>query len=185
MSNLLTKAKINSAINRINSNIKYALKLDLENTDIHLRFQETAIKYGVRFTESGVVSKKSKLTIKQLEVLEDLSKISSKFASEYGSTKKKKVVEVQRFLNTKVEFIYEKIMNPENEEEFRLAKKFDKMLETGLQTYEYDDIWKVLNELNAFKTDYQYNPFLDRYPSRSERKGMKYGQKNNKKNNKK
>ena len=139
----------------------------------------------MRFTESGVVSKKSKLTIKQLEVLEDLSKISSKFVSEYGSTKKKKVVEVQRFLNTKIEYIYEKIMNPENKEEFDLAKKFDKMLETGLKSYEYDDIWKVLNELNAFNTDYEYNPFLNKYPSKSERKEISYGQNYNKKNNKK
>lgn len=185
MPNLLSVARVGSAINRINSNIRYAIKQGLENTDLHLRFQDTAIRYGVHFTESGFISKKSKLSMKQLESLEELSKISSKFASEYGSTKKKKVAEVQRFLNTKVEFIYEKILNPENEDEFRLAKKFDKMLETGLKAYEYDDIWKVLNELNAFKTDYEYNPFLSRYPSRSERKGMKYGQGHNKKDNKK
>ena len=53
-----------------------------------MKFQETAIKYGVRFTESGYISKKSKLSLKQLEVLENYSKISSKFAEKYGSTKK-------------------------------------------------------------------------------------------------
>lgn len=185
MPNLLSIAKVGSAINRINSNIRYALKQGLVNTDLHLRFQDTAIKYGVHFTESGYISKKSKLSPKQLEILEEQSKISSKFASEYGSTKERKVAEVQQFLNTKVEYIYEKIMNPENEEEFKLAKSFDKMLETGLNNYEYDKIWKVLNDLDAFKTDYEYNPFLDKYPSRSERKGIKYGQKNNKKDNKK
>lgn len=181
----LAKAKASSAINRINSNLKYAAKQGLENTDFHLQFQETAIKYGVHFTESGYISKKSKLSPKQLEILEERSRIASKFASEYGSTKERKVAEVQQFLNTKVEYIYEKIMNPENEEEFKLAKSFDKMLETGLNNYEYGKIWKVLNDLNAFNTDYEYNPFLDKYPSRSERKGIKYGQRNYQENNKK
>ena len=181
----LAKAKTSSAINRINSNLKYAIKQDLENTDLHLKFQETAIKYGVRFTESGYISKKSNLSLKQLEVLENYSKISSKFAEKYGSTKKQKVKDVQKFLNTKIEYIYEKIMNPENEDEFKIAKSFDKMLEGGLRAYEYNDIWKVLNNLGAFDTDYEYNPFLDKYPSRSERKGIKYGQRNYKENNKK
>lgn len=73
-----------------------------------------------------------------------------------------------------IEFIYEKIKNAEMEEEFVLAKKFDKMLEDGLMNYEYDEIWSILDKLGAFTTDWKYNPFLDKYPSREERKKMTF-----------
>ena len=35
-------------------------------------------------------------------------------------------------------------------------------------------LYGVLNKLSAFDTDYEYNPFLDKYPSREERKNMTF-----------
>lgn len=84
-------------------------------------------------------------------------------------------------MNTSIEFIYEKIKNAETEEEFDLAQKFDQMLEDGLTKYDYDEIWGILNNLNAFDTDYKYNPFLDKYPSRGVRKKMTFKGKKGKK----
>ena len=52
------------------------------------------------------------------------------------------------------------------------------MLEDGLVNYEYDEIWSILNNLGAFITDWKYNPFLDKYPSRAERKKLQYHKKN-------
>lgn len=177
----LEKSKFNSSINRINSNIDYALKQGLEFTDFHQEFQIHILRYsGVKLTKSGKISKKSNITPAQLKELERISKVAGRFQKKYGSSAKK-VVDVQRFLNTAVEFIYEKIKNAETEEEFDLAKKFDKMLETGLTNYDYDDIWNILNKLGSFDTNYQYNPFLDRYPSREERKKMSFKGKKGKK----
>ena len=170
----LEKAKFNSAIDRINSNINYALKQGLEFTDYHKEFQTRLLRYnGVKLTKSGKLSKKSNLTPSQLKELERTSKVAGRFHKKYGSSAKK-VVDVQKFLNTSVEFIYEKIKNAETQEEFKLAQKFDKMLENGLTNYDYDDIWSILNKLGSFDTDYEYNPFLDRYPSREERKKMAF-----------
>lgn len=169
----LEKARYNSSIDRINTNLSNAIKLGLEQTDFHKQFQEKMIRYGVKLTPSGKISKKSNLTQAQLSELERTSKITSRFQKKYG-TGAKKVVDVQKFLNTAVEFIYEKIKNAENEEEFKLAQKFDKMLEDGLSNYDYDEIHSILNKLGAFDVDYEYNPFLDKYLSRSERKKMKY-----------
>lgn len=178
---ILEKSKFNSSIDRINSNIDYALKQGLEFTDYHQEFQTRLLRYrGVKLTKSGKISKKSNLTPAQLKELERTSKVAGRFRKKYGSSIKK-VVDVQRFLNTAVEFIYEKIKNAETEEEFDLAKKFDKMLETGLTNYDYDDIWNILNKLGSFDTNYQYNPFLDRYPSREERKKMTFKGKKGKK----
>ena len=143
-----------------------------------MSFQEKIINYAVAQYKAF-----DKNVIKKIDPT--VCEVFEQFAEKYGSTKKQKVKDVQKFLNTKIEYIYEKIINPENEKEFKIAKSFDKMLEGGLRAYEYNDIWKVLNDLDAFNTDYEYNPFLDKYPSRSERKGMKYGQRNNKANNKK
>lgn len=177
----LEKSKFNSSIDRINSNIDYALKQGLKFTDYHQEFQTRLVRYnGVKLTKSGKISKKSNLTLAQLKELERTSKVAGRFQKKYGSSAKK-VVDVQRFLNTAVEFIYEKIKNAETEEEFDLAKKFDKMLETGLNNYDYDDIWNILNKLGSFDTTYQYNPFLDRYPSREERKKMTFKGKKGKK----
>lgn len=173
----LEKSKFNSAIDRINSNINYALKQGLEFIDYYQEFQMRLLRYnGVKLTKSGKISKKSNLTQSQLKELERTSKVAGRFQKKYG-TGAKKVVDVQKFLNTTVEFIYEKIKNAENEEEFKLAQKFDKMLEDGLTNYDYDEIHSILNKLSAFDTDYKYNPFLDRYPSRSERKKMSYHKK--------
>lgn len=172
----LEKARYNSSINRINTNLSNAIKLGLEQTDYHRDFQERIIRYGVKLTPSGKISKKSNLSQAQLKELERTSKIVSRFQKKYG-TDAKNVVDVQRFLNTSVEFIYEKIKNAENEEEFELAQKFDVMLEDGLTNYDYDEIHSILNKLGAFDTDYQYNPFLDKYPSRSERKKLQYHKK--------
>lgn len=173
----LEKARYNSSIDRINTNLSYAIKLGLENTDYHKEFQTRLLRYsGVKLTSTGKISKKSNITPAQLKELERTSKIASRFRKKYG-TGAKKVVDVQRFLNTSVEFIYEKIKNAENEEEFKLAQKFDAMLEDGLTRYEYDEIHSILNKLGAFDTDYQYNPFLDKYPSRSERKKLQYHKK--------
>lgn len=173
----LEKTKFNSAINRINSNIDYALKIGLEQSNYHVEFQQRILRYGgVKLTPSGKLSKKSNLTPAQLKELERTSKIAGRFQKKYG-TNGKKVVDVQRFLNTSIEFIYEKIKNSETEEEFKLAKKFDKMLEDGLANYEYDEIWSILNNLGAFTTDWEYNPFLDKYPSRAERKKLQYHKK--------
>lgn len=177
----LEKSKFNSAIDRINSNIDYSLKQGLEFTDYHQEFQTRLLRYrGVKLTKSGKISKKSNLTTAQLKELERTSKVSSRFQKKYGSSSKK-VVDVQKFLNTAVEFIYDKIKNAETEEEFNLAQKFDKMLEIGLNNYDYDDIWSILNKLGSFDTDYQYNPFLDKYPSREERKKMTFKGKKGKK----
>ena len=171
----LEKAKFNSAIDRINSNIDYALKKGLEFTDYHQEFQNKMIKYGVVLTPSGKISKKSNFTPAQLKELERTSKIVSRFQKKYGSTENaKKAINVQKFLNTSVEYIYEKIKNAETEEEFELAQKFDSMLEDGLTKYDYDEIYGVLNKLGAFDTDYEYNPFFDRYPSREGRKNMTF-----------
>lgn len=170
----LEKAKIQSMYNRINSNVKNAIKLGLSQTDYHVEFQQKAVRFGAKFTKSGNISKKSDLTIKQLESLEKSSKIASKFVKRYGSTKETKIIEVQKFLNTGVEYIYEKIKNAETEMEFNLAQKFDAMLEDGLKKYDYYEIHAILDKLDAFNTTYEYNPFLDKYPSRSERKKMKF-----------
>lgn len=172
----LEKARYNASIDRINNNLSYSIKLGLEHTDYHRIFQERMISYSVKLTPSGKISKKSNLTQSQLSELERTSKIASRFQKKYG-TGAKKVVDVQRFLNTSIEFIYEKIKNAENEEEFKLAQKFDAMLEDGLNRYEYDEIHSILNKLGAFETDYQYNPFLDKYPSRAERKNLQYHKK--------
>ena len=170
----LEKAKFNSAIDRINNNIDYALKQGLEFTDYHKEFQTRLLRYsGVKLTKSGKLSKKSNVTQAQMKELERTSKVASRFHKKYGSSANK-VVAVQKFLNTSVEFIYEKIKNAETEEDFKLAQKFDKMLENGLTNYDYDDIWSILNKLGSFDTDYEYNPFLDRYPSREERKKMTF-----------
>lgn len=170
----LEKSKFNSTIDRINSNIDYALKIGLEQSNYHEEFQQRILRYGgVKLTPSGKLSKKSNITPAQLKELERTSKIAGRFRKKYG-TNGKKVVDVQRFLNTMVEFIYEKIKNAETEEEFELAKKFDKMMEDGLVNYEYDEIWSILNKLGAFTTDWEYNPFLDKYPSREERKKMTF-----------
>ena len=169
----LEKSRYNSAIDRINSNIDYAIKKGLEFTDYHQDFQNKAVKYGVVLTPTGKISKKSNLTPAQLKELERTSKVAGRFQKKYGSTENaKKVINVQKFLNTSVEYIYEKIKNAETEEEFKLAQKFDSMLEDGLTKYDYDEIYGVLNKLGAFDTDYEYNPFLDKYPSREERKNM-------------
>lgn len=176
----LEKSKIRSLYNRINSNVNYAKKLGLEQTNYHVEFQQMAIRFGVKFTKSGNISKESGLTIAQLKSLEKLSKISSKFAKKYGSTKKTKVIKVQKFLNTKIQYIYEKIKNADNEEEFQLSQKFDAMLEDGLRAYDYDEIYNMLNKLDAFNTSYEYNPFLDKYPSRGERRKMKFDSKKKK-----
>lgn len=166
----LEKSKFNSAIDRINSNIDYALKQGLEFTDYHQEFQTRLLRYrGVKLTKSGKISKKSNITPAQLKELERTSKVAGRFKKKYG-TSAKKVIDVQKFLNTSIEFIYEKIKNAETEEEFDLAQKFDQMLEDGLTKYDYNEIWGILNNLNAFDTDYEYNPFLDKYPSREERK---------------
>ena len=171
----LEKSRYNSAIDRINSNIDYALKKGLEFTDYHQDFQNKAVRYGVVLTPTGKISKKSNLTPAQLKELERTSKVAGRFQKKYGSSENvKKVINVQKFLNTSVEFIYEKIKNAETEEEFVLAQKFDKMLEDGLTKYDYDEIYGVLNNLGAFNTDYEYNPFLDKYPSREERKKMTF-----------
>lgn len=170
----LEKSKFNSAINRINSNIDYAIKQGLEFTDYHREFQTRLLRYGgVKLTKSGKISKKSNLTQAQLKELERTSKVAGRFHKKYGSSAKH-VVDVQKFLNTKTEYIYEKIKNAETEEEFDLAQKFDQMLEDGLTRYDYDEIYSVLNKLDAFDTDYEYNPFLDKYPSREERKKMTF-----------
>ena len=171
----LEKSRYNSAIDRINSNIDYALKKGLEFTDYHQDFQNKAVRYGVVLTPTGKISKKSNLTSAQLKELERSSKVAGRFQKKYGSSENaKKVINVQKFLNTSVEYIYEKIKNAETEEEFDLAQKFDKMLEGGLTKYDYDEIYGVLNNLGAFDTDYEYNPFLDRYPSREERKKITF-----------
>lgn len=177
----LEKSKFNSSIDRINSNINYALKQGLEFTDYHKEFQTRLLSYsGVKLTKSGKLSKKSILTPAQLKELERTSKVTGRFRKKYGSSAKK-VIDIQKFLNTSIEFIYEKIKNAETDEEFNLAQKFDRMLEDGLTKYDYDEIWGILNNLNAFDTDYEYNPFLDRYPSRSERKKMLFkGKRGNK-----
>ena len=170
----LEKVKFNSSIDRINSNIDYAVKQGLEFTNYHQEFQQNMLKYGgIKLTKSGKISKKSNLTQAQLKELERTSKIASRFRKKYGADIKK-VVEVQQFLNTAIEFIYEKIKNAETEEEFKLAKKFDQMLEDGLNNYEYSEIWEILNKLDAFNSNWNFNPFMDKYPSRSERKKMKY-----------
>ena len=170
----LEKSRYNSSINRINANLSNAIKLGLEHTDYHKEFQTRLLRYsGVKLTNTGKISKKSNLTPAQLKELERTSKIASRFQKKYG-TDVKKVIDVQKFLNTSVEFIYEKIKNTENEEEFKLAQKFDAMLEDGLTRYEYNEIHSILNKLDAFDTDYQYNPFLDKYPSREERKKMTF-----------
>lgn len=176
----LEKSKIRSLYNRINSNVNYAKKLGLEQTNYHVEFQQMEIRFGVKFTKSGNISKESGLTIAQLKSLEKLSKISSKFAKKYGSTKKTKVIKVQKFLNTKIQYIYEKIKNADNEEEFKLSQKFDAMLEDGLRAYDYDEIYNILNKLDAFNTSYEYNPFLNKYPSRGERRKMKFDYKKKK-----
>ena len=171
----LEKSRYNSAIDRINSNINYALKKDLEFTDYHQDFQNKMVMYGVKLTPTGKISKKSNLTPAQLKELERTSKVAGRFQKKYGSAENaKKVIKVQKFLNTSVEYIYEKIKNAETEEEFELAKKFDRMLEDGLTRYDYDEIYSVLNKLSAFDIDYEYNPFLDKYPSREERKKMSF-----------
>lgn len=171
----LEKSRYNSAIDRINSNIDYAIKKDLEFTDYHQDFQNKMVRYGVVLTPTGKISKKSNLTPAQLKELERTSKVAGRFQKKYGSSENaKKVIKVQKFLNTSVEYIYEKIKNAETEEEFKLAQKFDKMLEDGLTKYDYDEIYGVLNNLGAFDTDYEYNPFLDKYPSREERKNMTF-----------
>lgn len=177
----LEKSKFNSSIDRINSNINYALKQGLEFTDYHKEFQTRLLRYsGVKLTKSGKLSKKSTLTTSQLKELERTSKVTGRFHKKYGSSAKK-VIDIQKFLNTSIEFIYEKIKNAETDEEFNLAQKFDRMLEDGLTKYDYDEMWSILNNLNAFDTDYKYNPFLDRYPSRSERKKMLFkGKRGNK-----
>ena len=152
-----------------------ALKKGLEFTDYHQDFQNKAVRYGVVLTPTGKISKKSNLTPAQLKELERTSKVAGRFQKKYGSSENaKKVINVQKFLNTSVEFIYEKIKNAETEEEFELAQKFDSMLEDGLTKYDYDEIYGVLNKLGAFDTDYEYNPFLDKYPSREERKNMTF-----------
>lgn len=177
----LEKSKFNSAIDRINSNIDYALKQGLEFTDYHQEFQTRLLRYsGVKLTKSGKISKKSNITPAQLKELERTSKVAGRFKKKYG-TSAKKVIDVQKFLNTSIEFIYEKIKNAETEEEFDLAQKFDQMLEDGLTKYDYNEIWGILNNLNAFDTDYEYNPFLDKYPSREERKKMTFKGKKGKK----
>ena len=174
----LEKSRYNSAIDRINSNIDYALKKGLEFTDYHQDFQNKMVRYGVVLTPTGKISKKSNLTPAQLKELERTSKVAGRFQKKYGSTENaKKVINVQKFLNTSVEYIYEKIKNAETEEEFDLAQKFDKMLEDGLTRYDYDEIYSVLNKLGAFDTDYEYNPFLDKYPSREERKKIAFKRK--------
>ena len=171
----LEKSRHNSAIDRINSNIDYALKKGLEFTDYHQEFQNEMVRYGVVLTPTGKISKKSNLTPTQLKELERTSKVAGRFQKKYGSSENsKKIINVQKFLNTSVEFIYEKIKNAETEEEFKLAKKFDKMLEDGLTKYDYDERYGVLNNLGAFNADYEYNPFLDKYPSREERKRMTF-----------
>lgn len=171
----LEKSRYNSTIDRINSNIGYAIKKGLEFIDYHKDFQNKMIRYGAVLTPSGKISKKSNFTTAQLKELERTSKIAGRFQKKYGSSENaKKVINVQKFLNTSVEYIYEKIKNSETEEEFDLAKKFDKMLEDGLTKYDYDEIYGVLNKLGAFDTDYEYNPFLDKYPSREERKKMSF-----------
>ena len=48
------------------------------------------------------------------------------------------------------------------------------MLEDGVTKYDYDGIYGALNKLGAFNTDDEYNPFLDKYPSREERKNMSF-----------
>lgn len=174
----LEKSRYNSAIDRINSNIDYAIKKGLEFTDYHQDFQNKMVRYGAVLTPTGKISKKSNLTQAQLKELERTSKVAGRFQKKYGSTKNaKKVIKVQKFLNTSVEFIYEKIKNAETEEEFKLAQKFDKMLEDGLTKYDYDEIYGALNNLGAFNTDYEYNPFMDKYPSREERKKMTFKEK--------
>ena len=171
----LEKARYNSAIDRINSNIDYAIKKGLEFTDFHQDFQNKMVRYGAVLTPTGKISKKSNLTPAQHKELERTSKVVGRFQKKYGSSENaKKVINVQKFLNTSVEYIYEKIKNAETEEEFKLAQKFDKMLEDGLTRYDYYEIYSVLNKLDAFNTDYEYNPFLDKYPSREERKNMSF-----------
>lgn len=170
----LEKSKFNSAIDRINSNIDYAIKHGLEFTDYHREFQNRLLRYGgVKLTKSGKLSKKSNLTPAQLKELERTSKVAGRFHKKYGSSAKH-VADVQKFLNTKTEYIYEKIKNAETEEEFDLAQKFDQMLEDGLTKYGYDEIWSILDKLDAFTTDWEFNPFLDKYPSREERKKMTF-----------
>ena len=171
----LEKSRYNSAIDRINSNIDYATKKGLAFIDYHQEFQKKMIRYGAVLTSTGKISKKSNFTPAQLKELERVSKVVSRFQKKYGSFENaKKVINVQKFLNTSVEYIYEKIKNAETEEEFKLAQKFDRMLEDGLTKYDYDEIYGVLNKLGAFDTDYEYNPFLDKYPSREERKKMSF-----------
>lgn len=176
----LEKAKIRSMYSRINSNVKNAIKLGLSQTDFHLEFQQKAVRFGAKFTKKGNISIKSDLSIEQLKSLEKSSKIASRFVEKYGSTKETKIINVQKFLNTGIEYIYEKIKNAETEKEFKLAQKFDAMLEDGLSKYDYYDIHAILDKLDAFNTNYEYNPFLDKYPSRSERKKMKFNPKKKK-----
>ena len=58
----LEKSRYNSAIDRINSNIDYALKKGLEFTDYHQDFQNKMVRYGVVLTPTGKISKKSNHT---------------------------------------------------------------------------------------------------------------------------
>lgn len=170
----LEKSRFNSSIDRINSNVDYAIKQGLEFTNYHQDFQTRLLRYGgVKLTKSGKISKKSNLTQAQLKELERTSKIAGRFHKKHGSSAKH-IIDVQKFLNTMLEYIYEKIKNAETEEEFKLAQKFDQMLEDGLTKYGYDEIWSILNKLDAFTTDWEYNPFLDEYPSREERKKMTF-----------
>lgn len=58
----LEKSKFNSAIDRINSNIDYALKQGLEFTDYHQEFQTRLLRYsGVKLTKSGKYPKNQTL----------------------------------------------------------------------------------------------------------------------------
>ena len=94
----LEKSRYNSAIDRINSNIDYALKKGLEFTDYHQDFQNKMVRYGVVLTPTGKISKKSNLTPAQLKELERTSKVASRFQKKYGSTENaKKVINVQKF----------------------------------------------------------------------------------------
>ena len=74
----LEKSRYNSAIDRINSNIDYALKKGLEFTDYHQDFQNKAVRYGVVLTPTGKISKKSNLTPAQLKELERTSKVAGR-----------------------------------------------------------------------------------------------------------
>lgn len=86
----LEKSKFNSAIDRINSNIDYSLKIGLEQSNYHVEFQQRILRYGgVKLTPSGKLSKKSNLTPAQLKELERTSKIAGRFQKNMEQMEKK------------------------------------------------------------------------------------------------